>query len=84
MTQGNNTANLGPDCSVRLRCRACRSSHVLSGPIEPGRHVGDVIVDGYTFSVEDIEIVWNRGGRGRFRLPRLSWRILKEQPLPPQ
>ena len=79
MTRANIPPRLGPDFSVRLRCRACRASHVLSGPIEAGRHAGDVIVNGYRFDVEDIEVIWRRGSRGSSRPAALHWRPLGGQ-----
>lgn len=47
----------GKRCIVRLRCRACRSGHAITGRLEAGRHVGDVSLQGHTFSLEDIEAV---------------------------
>jgi hypothetical protein len=82
MTQRKTAQDLAPDCSVRLHCRACRASHVLKGPIRPGRHVGDVVVGGHTFSVEDIEIIWNAGDRGGRRAPALPWRLAEERTAP--
>jgi hypothetical protein len=84
MTHRKATPDLGPDCSVRLRCRACRTSHVLRGPIELGRHVGDVVVSGHTFSVEDIEVIWHPSNRGDSRASVLPWSLAKGWPLPPR
>ena len=45
----------GVRCYVRLRCRACLIGHGIMGRLEEGRHVGDVAIEGHTFSLEDIE-----------------------------
>ncbi len=73
---------LGSRCHLRLRCRACKSGHVLAGRIHRGKNVGEVVLKGYTFDVEDIDGIWTRtppGNPGR-RLPpprpRLSVRSL--------
>jgi hypothetical protein len=51
---------LGEACHVRMRCIACRDSHVLSGVVQPGKLYGEVALGGHTFSVEDIEQIWRR------------------------
>jgi len=49
---------LGRRCSIRLRCRGCRAAHVLNGTPRPGRYLGDFMLKGYAFPVEDIEQIW--------------------------
>jgi hypothetical protein len=49
---------LGTRCQLRMRCRACRGGHVLSGHVRRGRHAGEVVLKGYTFDIEDIEVIW--------------------------
>lgn len=56
---------LGSRCHLRLRCRACKSGHVLSGRIHRGRNVGEVVLKGYTFDVEDIDGIWTRTPPGK-------------------
>jgi hypothetical protein len=80
----NITGEFGSDCRVRLRCHACQSSHVYNGPIQAGRHVGDVIVKGYTFNVDDIEMIWRPRSRGGPRRGAFRWRPLVEGALPPR
>jgi hypothetical protein len=48
----------GMACHIRMRCVACPDTHNLMGHLQPGKLIGDVIVHGYTFSVEDIEDIW--------------------------
>jgi hypothetical protein len=58
MTYKEVQAFLGEICHVRVRCIACRDSHVLVGLVQQGKLCGEVAVRGYTFSVEDIEQIW--------------------------
>jgi hypothetical protein len=59
---------LGLPCSIRLRCRGCGAAHVHSGRPRQGRHLGDFMLKGYTFSIEDIEQIWRHQPPRRPRL----------------
>jgi hypothetical protein len=68
MTVDDFTPYLGTPCSLRLHCRGCTGAHVLRGTPRPGKYVGDFVLNGYTFSVEDIEQVWGVEGPPRRRI----------------
>jgi hypothetical protein len=72
MTPDELTPYLGRRCNLRLRCRGCGSRHVLQGTPRAGKHIGDFVLDGYIFDVDDVEQVWRQDspplrGAGRFR-----------------
>jgi hypothetical protein len=58
MTVDELTPYLGTPCNLRLRCRGCGGAHVLCGTPRAGKHVGDFVLRGYIFNVEDVEQVW--------------------------
>jgi hypothetical protein len=76
MTVDELTPYLGRRCNLRLRCRGCGGTHVLCGTPRAGKHVGDFVLNRYTFDVEDVEQVWRqspplrRAGRVRLLLIR--------------
>lgn len=57
MTTKDLEAYLGGPCQVRLHCRACGSFHVLDTELEHGPNVGEVLLAGHRYSVEDIDDV---------------------------
>ena len=61
---------LGEACHIRMRCVACRATHDLIGQVQPAKLGGEVVVRGYTFSVENIESIWRRRPPTR---PRRRW-----------
>lgn len=63
----------GTRCQLRLRCRGCGGRHTFSGTPRRSAYIGDFVLKGYTFSVEDVEQVWRPAGppRGKRRVQRI-------------
>jgi len=73
MTIEELTPYFGTRCQMRLRCRGCGGRHTFTGTPRRSAYIGDFVLKGYTFSVEDVEQVWRPADppRGRRLIPAI-------------